>query len=184
MTDCALSAPALDAPLSESEGTWHDERFGTVRQLLVHIQTETNLHTIWPTHELFTEYARSALREVAPVRLVNALESVYDDSASESLDQALALGYALARTSRARANGVDAWYAAALDDAGIRLLSDVESEIAHGRLDAFSRREAWRRGGRVDDDRSPHRPSLRKRALAIVRWLADWLQQDEEPAAE
>jgi hypothetical protein len=177
MNDC--SPPALDAPLPEGDGAWRGERCGTVRQLLVHMQTETHLNTLWPTHELRTEYARSALREVAPVRLINALDSAHNDAESESLDQALALGYALARTSQARVHGVEAWYAAALGDAGIRPLSEVESGIAYGRLNAFNAEQAWRRGDRADD-RPSYRPSLRKRVLAIVRWLADWLQ-DEEP---
>jgi hypothetical protein len=106
------------------------------------------------------------------LQLVIALVSAHNHDVNDAGEQALRLDYSLARTSQARTQGLEAWYAAELAEAEIIPRSDAETEAALARLDAVHA-QANRRRGNLGEGETPDEPTERKRIIALVHDIAE-----------
>jgi hypothetical protein len=159
------TAPHLDDPLPPTWRHWGGDRAETFFELFRTMRTQTSIDTVYPARELQMSQA--------------AMEGAYVHYAAEAEEQALRLGYALARTADHRLAGIDAWYAAALSYARIVPMTPTESEAAYDRVSAFNAQDARHRGYTVNGQPPPERTE-REQLIAIVHEIAERLAALED----
>jgi hypothetical protein len=139
----------LRDPLPEAWRRWRlDNNVGTTFfNLMTSLLTESHCASgIYPRHE--TEWTAAPMAcELAPTRAdIGALEPLRNDHAAELADHDLRFGFALAATYVRLQDGPEAWFRAAVEHPGIRILDEPDLRPIYDRMSELTAISERQRG--------------------------------------